>query len=62
MSRTAAQILSEVAQGELDAGDIRVRETARLTIKDVETGLVEERILSEGPRTLAVTDGHLSIQ
>ena len=62
MSRTAAQILTEVSQGELDAGDIKIRETARLTIRDVETGAVEERMLSECTRTLTQEHGQLTIQ
>jgi hypothetical protein len=61
MSRTAAQILTDVSQGELDAGDIKVRETARLLIRDVETGETEERVLAQGTRTVTQHDGQIRI-
>lgn len=62
LRRTAQQILDDVTDGKLDAASVKITETARLTITDMETGAVEERIVHEGvPKTLSVRDGRLEI-
>ena len=58
--RTAQQILADVQQGELAPEAIHIVETARLTIRDVETGTVEERVLVT-ERRLAPAEAGLTI-
>jgi hypothetical protein len=50
--RTAEQILSDASAGKLEAAQIKIKETARLTVTDMETGEVEERVISEVETTL----------
>lgn len=45
--RSAEQILQDAAAGKLEPNKITIRETARLTIRDMETGEVTEKVLSE---------------
>lgn len=60
--RTAEQILQGVKDGELQDSEIHIRETARLTVVDVETGTVEERIISDAARTLVHEQGQFQIR
>lgn len=62
ITRTAEQILDDAASGKLELNQVQIKETCRLTITDLETGEVTERILADGvPRTLAEQDGRLTI-
>lgn len=51
-ARTAEQILADANSGNLAPVEIKIKETARLTITDLETGDVQERVISERTGTL----------
>ena len=54
--RTAQQILDDAAAGKLEPTEIKIRETAKLRIRDVMTGVEEERIIVDAqPRTVRKT-------